>query len=172
MLKIETNPINIIFRVVLVIIGIFYLAFRMDSPAGAATAVFKYLFLILGLIYIIYKLIMIENQGEKVIYIISVVIGLILIVTYNGLFDVGDCSLKDPCQEGSFCATDHLCHKFPEYTNTINKMTIHQQKSFTFGGMMIGLSLILSAFILRKTSFYSKIDKKINRIKNHLKRKK
>jgi len=155
---IEKDELKIAFRVILIVLGVVFALFQTAFPTATTSLVFKYILLILGAVYLIYKIVIIENPSAQIIFVISIVLGLIALIGFNHLFDVGSCNLETPCLEGQFCATDHLCHQLPIYTYNINKTIIHQHIDFSLGGFIIALGILISGFILRKTSFYSELS--------------
>lgn len=164
----QEDQVQDLFRVIILGLGVVYFFLVGALPNWFGTVVLKYVLVLLGAFYIIYKLLNIKNQSEKVIYIVSVILAFILIISFNHLFSLGACSLDDPCPANQFCATDHLCHDFPEYTNKVTKTTLNKNVDFTVGGLIIGMGLILSSAILRKNSFYRKslklVKKKLKKL--------
>jgi len=55
-----------------------------------------------------------------------------------------ECNLNSDCGADSFCGSDFKCHKYPVIENTIVK------NDWTTPAAIIGLSVVLSALILRK----------------------
>jgi hypothetical protein len=162
------DPLQTFFQFVLMIGGIVYFFLRITSEDYAMYV--KWPLLVVGGLYVLYKGSNMENQLSKKFFFMGAFISLILWLGFNHLLEAGECTLKRACPEGMFCSADHICHQFPEYTNKITLYLTNLTIDLTLAGLIIGLSLIISAIILRKTSFYSRISNLFSRAFNKIKR--
>jgi hypothetical protein len=143
--------------------------FKLTFPNSVITSLLKWILIILGVIYTLYKGLNMDNPIKQTLFFIGAFLLIILILGYNHLFQIGECNLNYACNENQFCGADHICHDFPEYKNQIIKVNVTQTVDLTFAGFIIGISLIISAIILRKTSFYSRLTRAIFRTLNIIK---
>jgi len=151
------DPLRGYFQFVLMLGGIIYFFTRIVAPEYELYV--RWPLLLVGGFYVLYKGSKMENPLSRKFFFIGAFISLIIWLGFNNLLEAGECTLKRSCPEGMFCATDHLCHSFPQYSNKITQVITSINIDFTFGGLLIGLSLIISAIILRKTTFYPKVSK-------------
>jgi len=156
----EDDSLADLLRFVLIIGGITLFILSLAVLESLFTTILKYTMGIIGGIYVVYNGLTKEKQVEQTFYFIGMVLTIILILSFNFLFELGECTtLTDTCGENQFCASDHICHDSPKYTHEITKITINKETSFTAGGIIIDLGIIISALILRGTSFYPKTSK-------------
>lgn len=158
------NNRGLVFKIILVALGAIYFFLLRDTPNSAVSIIFKYILIVLAFCYLLLKIFTIENNLEQKLYIISIVLGLVALFAYNQLYTTGECSLQQSCPENQFCAADHLCHEFPDYTHQVTRIIVTKQISLAWSGFIIGIGLIISAIILRKTSFYPNLKKRIKKI--------
>jgi len=166
----DSDPLQTIFQFALIIGGICLLILRATGLLPTFANVLRWILIVLGIFYAVYKGLNMENKLKRNLYIIGALLTVLLIIGLNFLFYMGECSLNKPCPEDLFCANDHVCHSFPEYTNKVTKVKINETIDFTLGGAIVGIGLIISAIILRKTPFYDKIKKTLTGAKNIVKR--
>ena len=150
------DPLRAYFQFTLMVGGIIYFFMRITSPTLALYA--RWPLLVVGGFYVLYKGSKMENPISRRFFFIGAFISLIIWLGFNNLLEAGECTLKKVCPEGMFCATDHLCHNFPQYTNKVTQQITYLNIDFTLGGVLIGLSVIISAIILRHTSFYPRVS--------------
>jgi len=155
------DPLRAYFQFILMLGGIIYFFMRIAVPEY--TVYVRWPLLIVGGFYVLYKGSKMKNSLSRKFFFIGTFISLIIWLGFNNLLEAGECTLKKACPEGMFCAADHLCHNFPQYTNKITQVITYLNIDFTFAGLLIGLSLIVSAIILRKTMFYTKVSNSFNR---------
>ena len=55
-----------------------------------------------------------------------------------------ECKLNSDCSDNNYCGSDFKCHSFPQIENNIVK------NDWTTPAAILGLAIIISAFILRR----------------------
>ncbi|MBS3175715.1 hypothetical protein J4457_00585 [Candidatus Woesearchaeota archaeon] len=148
-----------IFQFGLVVLGLLVLLLTKTNPESAITTLLKYLLVILGVVYVVYKFAATESTLKKVFIVASMVLAGIVLLILSFQNNIGECNASKPCGENQLCGADQLCHDVPEYTSVITKVTVEREVSLTLGGIIIGLGIIISAIILRNTSFYTRIGR-------------
>ncbi len=56
-----------------------------------------------------------------------------------------ECKVNSDCAQNSYCGSDFSCHDYPNIQNTIVK------NDFTVPAVVLGLSIVLAAMILRRS---------------------
>ncbi len=79
--------------------------------------------------------------------LITVIIILIVFIFLGWLIQISgrECKNNNECKEEYYCGSDFSCHKFP----VIEKSSIIVERHYTFPAIIIGISIIVSAIILR-----------------------
>jgi hypothetical protein len=77
--------------------------------------------------------------GAVAIILAMVILGIFLITIAQR-----DCNSNRDCSDNSYCGSDHECHQYPD-------KIIVEEHNFLFPAFVLGVSLIISAYIMKKS---------------------
>lgn len=77
----------------------------------------------------------------------AIIIVVIILVFLGWLVNVGDreCRTNRDCGKGAYCGSDFACHQIP----VIEKSPVVVERHYTMPALIIGIAMIITAFILR-----------------------
>lgn len=77
----------------------------------------------------------------------AIIIVIIVLVFIVGLIFVGDleCRSNKDCNDEQYCGSDFICHNIP----VIEKSPVVYERHYTVPALIIGISLIITAIILK-----------------------
>ncbi len=90
-----------------------------------------------------------NKKAEIAIAIIAVILALIILVIYLVNIATRECNNNSDCPSNSYCGTDYACHEFPN-------QVIVKETNFIPAAIIIGISLIIAAYIFKKEKIEQK----------------
>ena len=83
-----------------------------------------------------------DKKGSMGLIAIIIILVLAIFTIYLVSIAQRNCNSNKDCAENAYCGTDYECHQFPQEIVT-------DGSSYTGAAIILGLSLILSAYIFR-----------------------
>ena len=88
-----------------------------------------------------------NNKGEwkiqsEFFWLLIILVAAILVMWIGSW----ECINNSGCKEDEICAVNHVCYKIP----IIEKNIYKTENKYTLAAVILGLSIIITAFILRK----------------------
>ena len=92
-----------------------------------------------------------ENPFMRLVYVLLIVVAII----WGGIGFINqltsECNEVDKlCDSGYFCGIDYTCKKAPDLEITYKKTLIKKELYYTHASIVLALSFIISAFIVRR----------------------
>jgi|SRR3989344_563468 len=91
-----------------------------------------------------------NNKGEwkiqsEFFWLLIILVAAILVMWIGSW----ECINNSGCEEDELCAVNHVCYKIPTIEKNVNKT----ENKYNLAAVILGLSIIIAAFILRKENF-------------------
>ncbi|HLC64491.1 MAG TPA: hypothetical protein VJI46_00035 [Candidatus Nanoarchaeia archaeon] len=101
-----------------------------------------------------------DKKGEFGTVLVVVVIAVLLFLGYVYNIATRQCSNNDACGEGRYCGSDFSCHEFPS--------AVQQSSSLVWPSIIIGISIIMAAVILKGWKFWKRDNAAENKMMHDL----
>ncbi len=84
-----------------------------------------------------------NSKGGIALALVAVILALTIFAFYLVNVAQRDCNSNRDCPENSYCGVDYECHEFPQ-------QIMVKKSNFLPAAIIVGISIIVGAFILRK----------------------
>ncbi|MFH1510271.1 MAG: hypothetical protein ABIF10_01160 [Candidatus Woesearchaeota archaeon] len=92
------------------------------------------------------------KSGEALVTAIVIIVIIIAVGTWLVNISGRECKKDNECGEESYCGSDFACHQIP----IIEKSPVVVERQYTVPAIIIGISMIVTAFIIKIDSFRKK----------------
>ncbi|MBT3835775.1 hypothetical protein HOD05_03050 [Candidatus Woesearchaeota archaeon] len=76
------------------------------------------------------------------IALIAIILALVILGYMLTTFALRDCNNNTDCAENAYCGSDYECHAYPDEI-------VYKQNNFVPASLILGISLILAAYLFR-----------------------
>ena len=91
-----------------------------------------------------------DAKGSMALAIVAVLLAMIVLGVFLVNVAMRDCNGNQDCPANAYCGSDYECHEFPQQ--------IVLKQSNLWPALILGICLIIAAYIFRRGNFAKKAD--------------